>query len=167
MTKEEAAELLEVSTRAVERYTKQGRLSVTYEKGKTRSVAVYDRAELERLKEELKQPVYPARPVVVSSEESSQALTTTRPDHDVSEIVAILARALERAAPPAVASRPSLTEIAVKMVLSLKEAAALSGIPRARLLEAIESGKLKAGKDTIARGWRVKRDNLDAYVKKL
>ncbi len=155
-----------MSTRAVERYTTQGRLSVTYEKGKTRSVAVYDRAELERLKEQLKQPTYPARPVVVSPEESSQALTTTRPDRDVSEIVAVLARALEGRA-PGPSSHLSLTEIAVKLVLSLKEASALAGISRDRLLEAIEGGKLKASKDTLGRGWRIKRADLDSYVKNL
>jgi DNA-binding transcriptional MerR regulator len=58
MNKKEAAEYLDVSTRAIERYTKQGKLTVKYEKGKTRSIAIYDQAELERLKEELNTPVY-------------------------------------------------------------------------------------------------------------
>ncbi len=166
MTKEEAAELLGVSTRAIERYTKQGRLSVTYEKGKTRSVAVYDRAELARLKEELKEAPYPMRPAVLPPVENSQALTTTHPDRDVSEIVGILAAAFNQAQTSAPA-QPSLTDLAVKMVLSLKEAAMLSGISRDRLIGAIDGKKLKASKDKIGRGWRVKRDDLDSYVKKL
>jgi excisionase family DNA binding protein len=54
-----------------------------------------------------------------------------------------------------------------KLVLSLREASAVAGIPRGRLLEAIESGKLKASKDTIGRGWRVKRLDVEMYVEKL
>jgi excisionase family DNA binding protein len=45
------------------------------------------------------------------------------------------------------------------------EAAQLSGLSRGHLREAIDAGKLKAR--IIGRGWRVKRDDLDAYVKKL
>ncbi|ACK74167.1 hypothetical protein PCC7424_5608 (plasmid) [Gloeothece citriformis PCC 7424] len=53
MNKQEAADYLGVSTRAIERYTQKGKLSVKYENAKTRPVAVYDQAELDRLKDEL------------------------------------------------------------------------------------------------------------------
>lgn len=56
-SKEEAAQFLGVSSRALERYTASGRLAVGYAKGKTRSVAVYERVELERLKAELGRPL--------------------------------------------------------------------------------------------------------------
>lgn len=56
-TKEEAAQFLGVSSRALERYTAAGRVAVGYQRGKTRSVAVYERAELERLKSELQRPL--------------------------------------------------------------------------------------------------------------
>lgn len=53
MSKKDAAAFLEVSPRALERYTQQGRLSVRHERGKTRPVPVYDDAELTQFREEL------------------------------------------------------------------------------------------------------------------
>ncbi len=53
MNKQKAAEFLNVSVRAVERYTQQGRLSVTYKPGRTRPVAEYRDAELEALRAEI------------------------------------------------------------------------------------------------------------------
>jgi len=47
----------------------------------------------------------------------------------------------------------------------LTRAAQLSGLSRGHLREAIEEKKLKAR--ILGRGWRVKRDDLEAYVKKL
>ena len=64
----------------------------------------------------------------------------------------------------AVASKPALS-VADKLTLSLMEAAQLSGLSRGHLREAIENKKLKAR--IIGRAWRVKRDDLDAYVRKL
>jgi len=55
--------------------------------------------------------------------------------------------------------------VADKLTLSLVEAAQLSGLSRNHLRQAIEDKKLRAR--IIGRGWRVKRDDLDAYVKKL
>ncbi len=48
MNKEAAAKYLNVSVRALERYTAQERVAVRYVKGKTRPALDYDRAELER-----------------------------------------------------------------------------------------------------------------------
>ena len=56
MNKQEAAEFLGVSVRALERYVQQGRIGVRYEKGKTRPTANFDPSELEAFKEELNQP---------------------------------------------------------------------------------------------------------------
>jgi excisionase family DNA binding protein len=52
-----------------------------------------------------------------------------------------------------------------KLVLSLKEAQALTGFSRERLREAIRDGSLKAQK--IGKGWKVKRRDLDCYVESL
>ncbi|MUH00366.1 helix-turn-helix domain-containing protein [Scytonema sp. UIC 10036] len=56
MNKQEAAEFLGVSVRALERYVQQGKISVRYEKGKTRPTANFDETELKAFKEELYQP---------------------------------------------------------------------------------------------------------------
>jgi len=59
---------------------------------------------------------------------------------------------------------PTLS-LADKLTLSLMEAAQLAGLSRNHLREAITEGKLKAR--IIGRGWRVKRSDLDAYVRRL
>jgi excisionase family DNA binding protein len=171
ITKERAAELLGKSLRAVERYSKssEGRpalLSVTYEKGTTRDVPVYDEWEVAQLAERLKLPSVPARGVL----EVPQTAIATRNDTS-DNLVAILERmasameATRRAIPPGEPSAPPSVPIADKPLLKLAEAAALTGLSRGILREAIDAGKLKAR--IIGRGWRVKRDELDAYVKKL
>ena len=69
----------------------------------------------------------------------------------------------------ALEARPDIAPAAVpvfeKLTLSLTEASQLSGLSRNHLRQAIEEKKLKAR--IIGRGWRVKRDDLDAYVRKL
>jgi excisionase family DNA binding protein len=58
MNKQEAAEFLGVSVRTLERFVHQGKISVRYEKGKTRPTANFDETELAAFKEELNQPSY-------------------------------------------------------------------------------------------------------------
>ncbi len=53
MEKREAAEFLGVSIRTLDRFAKAGRLSKGRAKKKTRPVVVFDRTQLEKLKEEL------------------------------------------------------------------------------------------------------------------
>lgn len=53
MTKQEAADQLGVSVRALERYTQQSRIAARYEKGRTRPTIIYDESEVERFKAEL------------------------------------------------------------------------------------------------------------------
>jgi predicted site-specific integrase-resolvase len=53
MNKQEAADFLGVSIRALERYVQHQRISVKYEKGKTRPTANFDPVELEAFKAEL------------------------------------------------------------------------------------------------------------------
>lgn len=85
MNKKEAANFLGVSVRALERYVQQGRISVRYEKGKTRPTANFDTAELETFKTELNQPSY--KPAVQSRQslsniESRQIATDVQPEAD-------------------------------------------------------------------------------------
>lgn len=65
MNKQEAAQFLDVSVRALERYTADNRIAARYEKGKTRSVLVYDESELERFKAELESATH--RPAIQKS----------------------------------------------------------------------------------------------------
>ena len=58
LTKQEAAEFLGVTVRTLERYTQEGKIGGRYEKGKTRSVLVYDESELHAFKTELTTKTY-------------------------------------------------------------------------------------------------------------
>ncbi|KYC34490.1 hypothetical protein WA1_51600 [Scytonema hofmannii PCC 7110] len=69
MNKQEAAEFLGVSVRSLERFVQQGKISVRYEKGKTRPTANFDETELAAFKEELNQPSY--KPAVESCQIAS------------------------------------------------------------------------------------------------
>jgi excisionase family DNA binding protein len=177
ITKAEAAHLLDKTGRAVERYAAAGRLSVTYEKGKTRDVPVYDRAEVEALARELRQPSTPARVVVATSSDNhdtglseavaispSQALQRAGSEQGINTLALLLADALRGAQTQGKAiALPSIADLSHKLMLTEREAAAYSGlsladIERARgALNAIRTGA----------GWRVKREEVERYVKKL
>jgi excisionase family DNA binding protein len=165
LNKKAAAQFLNVSERAIERYTKAGRLTARYEKGKTRSVAVYDEAELRTLKREIDNPsVIRPRIEPPLSDNQTQALTTTNSEQALSPFVANSNAHKMLAAFEAIAAPVRLSE---KILLSIPEAATLSGIPADKLRAAVKSGALKA-LSSIGRGLgKVRRSDLDAYVSKL
>lgn len=170
MNKQEAADYLGVSTRAIERYTAKGKLSVKYEGGKTRPVAVYDRSELDKLKEELTATTI--KPAVEKDEDTPTDLAT--PSVGLSGLV-------ERFLIPLSSQLQQLTEavqnlkalpgngatvgIENKLLLTLNEVRALTGLSRDTLREAIESGQLKAR--IVGKAWRVKRKDLEEYIENL
>ncbi len=172
MNKEEAANYLGCSVRALERYTQKGRIAATYVKGKTRPTVEYREEDLSTFKVELEAELYPQRPAVEKPVIEDSANLAHNPaalarlpalaasQSDFAELVGVIVRESVQAASAGV-------PVIGKLVLSLREASAVAGIPRARLLAAIESGKLKASKDTIGRGWRIKRVDLELYVVKL
>jgi excisionase family DNA binding protein len=186
MNKEAAAKRLGVSVRTLERLATQGRIGVTHKPGKRGVVADYGKEEVEGLRERLKAEKAEAvsyKPAVVES----QSLTSPSSAAELTGLVAeqnkllrhmaetqeeMLAR-LRNPAPlalPALQDSPNLANgpgvpLAEKLTLSLVEASQLSGLSRNHLRQAIEDKKLRAR--IIGRGWRVKRDDLDAYVKKL
>lgn len=166
MDKKQAADFLGISTRTLERYTTQGKIGVTYRQGKTAAEAIYDDEELRRFKESLENKTFPARPAV-EPETGVQALVATARATGLTEAVGSfrndLIVALEALKPNS--SHAPTVPIADKVMLTLPEAAALTSLSRSYLQQAIHAGALKAR--IIGRGWRVKRDDLDAYVKKL
>jgi len=163
MNKQQAADFLGVTPRAVERYTAQGKLSVRYEKGKTRPVAVYSEEELRALKQEIENPSVhrPAVELLQTTSHNSQALIPTNTEQGLAEFVGFLKGAVESSQRMPMAT----LSIADKIMLTLPEAALLTSLSRGHLRQAIEEKKLRAR--IIGKGWRVKREDLEAYVKKL
>jgi excisionase family DNA binding protein len=153
MNKKDAAEFLQIGVRSLERYTSEGRVAAVQKRGKTGVVLDYDPAELERFKAELEAPPEPP-PAAPST-----ATTLARLPQQRLSTLARMAQsaALER-------ERPHVG-IEHKPLLKLDEAAALTGLSRATLKEAIEAKRLKAA--LIGRAWRVRRGDVDDYLKKL
>jgi len=94
-----------------------------------------------------------------------QALKLTAPAADSALDRLAVALAALRPAVPTSAPYLSVADIAHKLMLSLPEAATLSGLSRNHLREAIRNGELKSRK--MGRGWRIKRADLESYVEGL
>lgn len=170
MNKQQAAEFLGVSVRALERYVQLGRISVKYEKGKTRPTANFDSDELEAFRALLNQPTI--KPAV----ESRQTPTEPQPSEDkpvlyadevaekseisiIDKLSSIIEGLLARSE-----TQPSVP-IADKLLLTQTEAQALTGLSKDFLRDAIQEGTLKA--KVIGRGWRIKRNDLEEFIASL
>lgn len=161
MNKEQAAKFLGVSVRTLQRHTAAGRISAKYLPGKQGHQAVYDRAELERFKTELAEVTPYVRPTVapVTNGTGSTALAPIQPNY--AEKLAAALEALKEALRPAAPPVP----LSEKLMLTLAEAAQLSGLSRGFLLGSIKARKLKA--QILGRGWKIKRSDLETFIQKL
>lgn len=173
MNKTDAAAYLEVSVRALERYTQQNRINVTYAKGKTKPTPVYDEEELRRFKAELdgrlaRRPAV-EREIPPNPSTGGNLLVRFGEMSGLSDaeqwLSLVVATVMEASGRTEKRAEPSISDIAQKIMLTLPEAALLTSLSRNHLRQAIEEKKLRAR--IIGRGWRVKRDDLDSYVKKL
>lgn len=161
MNKHEAAEYLGIPLRTLERYMQQGKVGFWREKGKTRTVARFDQAELERFKIELEAKLY--KPSVVNPDNGAEVLAILSDQLLKSDEIARFREVLEAIAE--YQSRHALVPTQHKLLLTLKEVQALTGLSRVMLRNAINAGALKA--ERIGRAWRVKRADVERYVEKL
>jgi len=188
MNKKEAAAALGLSTRALERYIGLSRISVAYVRGRTGDEARFDRAEVERFREELEtrkpaaaaiadeapnseaanspdlQPRSLAR---LSGQAGSQALESSPARGSMAALGEAIAALLQGQQTPGtgISERATVADLSHKLSLSVKEAARLSGLSEGHLRAAIKAGKLKAR--IIGKGYRISPDVLRAYVKKV
>lgn len=193
LTKSEAAIALGVSEKTVSRYVAAGRLPARYVRGKTAQkleIAPHDVARLQ-LELENRAPQSPQSPVMPSE----PLFGTGRPESAPESQITALARDSEALAPEETVPSPTLTLAALarivravmdesghrqtksdksdkarvpiesKLLLSLDEAAALSGMPRAHLDAARRDGQLSARK--IGRSFKIRRDELERFVASL
>ena len=137
-TKKEAAKYLGVSDRAIERYASAGRLSVYKEK---RVVA--------------------GKPRLISlydfDELKKMKALRADPEWKISNPIALSRREMDAKHVP----------ISAKLLLSINEASALSGLTQEYLKEAISKGKLKPRIYEKGQEELIKRTDLDAFIKKL
>jgi len=160
MNKEQAAAYIGVSVRTLQRLTGKGKIPVTYERGPKGDEARYSQADLDQY--QLSQrPVALMRPNSGATSDvtdgATQAMTVGATNGAAVMASESFMHAMAQMAAP--------VRVSEKFLLSLVEAAQLSGLSRNHLRAAIESKKLKA--KIIGRGWRVKKEELQAYVRKL
>jgi len=172
MNKKQAAKFLRVSTRAIERYVAKGKLPIRYTRDKTgRQVAVFDENHVKKIKSELENLTGEQL-----TRKTADGPASTTPQNGNGKLAT---RAAQLPTPTAMAAfadtlaaslqkhlQPSdLVPIADRLTLSLSEASGLSGFSKDFLRQAIKAGGLSAAKR--GRGWNIKRDDLDDYVKRL
>jgi excisionase family DNA binding protein len=159
MNSKQAASKLKVSVRSLQRLAHKHRLTVTYQRGRSgKQEAHYDPAEIDRLKDEL------STPTVTVKEQSALATTP-----DASRQTALVAPERFAALLDAIAAKrdtePTISDLAAKPLLTIAEAQRLTSLSRDTLLDAYHAGKLNL--ITIGRGYKVKRADLDLFIKKL
>ena len=173
LTKEQAAKKAGISLRSLERYTSQGKIAVGYRAAAKGKQAFYEQADVERLRDELKAGrgavvLPPERREIVRqgpTEAPGEALASPAAQALIDGIIGAFRgiRMLPAGDAGPQAGRPSLS-IADKLALTIPEAAALVGSSGHRIRAAIHAGELKAMKDTLGRGWRIKRADLEEWL---
>jgi excisionase family DNA binding protein len=183
LDKKQAAEYLGVTTRTLERHAKEGKLSVRYEQSQFGEIAMFDPEELENFREgkqisRIKPTIEPERTEPIDRPPNSQSQIARSPQTPTelfnpqqSEttfgIAALMAplgalfgnltRAIDNHG-----SRVSTTELRSKLLLTLDEAQAITGLSRDLLQEAIKNGELPS--KMMGKAYRIKTQDLERYI---
>jgi excisionase family DNA binding protein len=183
MNKKEAAEFLSLSEKTVERYKSSGKLPARLKRivgsdGKSRTVLDFNKSDLERLKREL------SGDVVFPEVTDGHAQTKTQTDRDgqtqldtanfaenevsiygqtqTANLFGMILKSLETISERNLRASDRFQ----KLMLTVDEAAAVSGLPKAFLDRAIRKDRtLKATK--IGGRYRIKRQDLDEFINNL
>jgi excisionase family DNA binding protein len=183
MNKKEAAEFLKVSEKTIERYKSAGKLSArmirtTGDDGKTRQVLDFKDTELQKLKEEL------SGEIVFPMVTDGQAQTKTQTDTDrqtqldrlnianaesltlgqtqTANLFEVIFKSLETISERQIETSNRFQ----KLMLTVDEAAAVCGLPKAFINRAIKKdATLKATK--IGGRYRIKRQDLNEFINSL
>jgi excisionase family DNA binding protein len=156
-SKREAASLLGLSTRGIERAVRRGHLTVVYRDGKHGKTAWFSPQELHQYKEiqEAQAPV------------GFTAGIPGRPLGNGPPVVGTLIPMVEMESQRQTGRKRTgnAVPIAERLTLTLEEAAQLSGLPRSYIVKNIHNGKLRAIR--IGQSYHVKRSDLDPFVQGL
>ena len=177
LTEQQACKLLEVAPATLNMFVATHRLGVTRKRTIRGVVVSYERAEVEALKREIQKDEEHFRTHYERAHASSATFEPELVDNEngsakhngrnsfvpasapVLDRLLVLLEALTPSEHPRVA-------IERKLLLTLPEAAAYSGLSEAKLNEAIRAGKLSARKN-LGKGHRLKRSDVEAFVKSI
>ena len=170
MNKEQAAKFLGISVRTLQRYMSSHKMGFKMRRTKTGEEAIFEKEELRRFKQEMKEVTTTVKGSVMPLSEPVSRISEAEA---VTEQLAIAPSAFMQRfalmlqgmqATPSAAISPAVA-IENKPLLTIKETRKLTGLSDGHLRRAIHDDKLK-GK-IIGRGYRIKRTDLDNYIKKL
>lgn len=153
MSKREAAELLGVSTRGIERAVRRGHLNVVYHDSKHGKKAWFSPGDLERYRAQQL-----ARSPVGFMTGSSGGPT-------IGTVIPMVEMQPRPLAEPQRRTMAKTVPIVDRLALTIAEAAQLSGLPRKFLVESVRSGTLKSAK--VGRIAFIKRSDLNEFVQRL
>lgn len=153
MSKREAAELLGVSTRGIERAVRRGHLNVVYHDSKHGKKAWFSPGDLERYRQQQL-----ARGPVGFMTGSSNGPT-------IGTVIPMVDMQPRPIAEPTRRTMAKSVPIVDRLALTIAEAAQLSGLPRKFLLQSLRAGVLKSVK--IGRISFIKRSDLNQFVQSL
>lgn len=149
-SKREAAELLGLSTRGIERAVRRGHLSVVYHDSKHGKKAWFSPEDLERYRQQQQ-----ARSPVGFMTGSGGGPT-------IGTVIPMVEMQPRPSAEPPRRTMAKTVPIVDRLTLTLAEAVQLSGLPRKFLVESVRSGALKYVK--VGRIAFIKRSDLNEFV---
>ena len=146
-----------ISTRGIERAVRRGQLAVQYQPGRYGRTAWFNAADLRRYRQ-VQQTRFPV----------GFTSASTKPPADVGLTIGTVMPMVD--VEPWPEKKPGHPEskavrIAEQLVLTLKEAAQLAGLPRSFIEQSVEAGKLKAFK--IGTASYIKRSDLEMFIQSL
>lgn len=151
LSKQEVAEFLGVSTKSVQKYVTQGKLSSKYERTKTGDAMFIPRSEVVALKSLHQKTTF--RPAVETTLPATLqgAMPVQWLEKDTQSRIMLAVEAF--------VTRASIPN---KLMLTIEEAHNVSGLPKSYLKTAIADGKLEGVK--VSRRWLIKRTKLEAFI---
>jgi excisionase family DNA binding protein len=168
MNRNEAAEYLGISTRTLQRQVKDGKISVRYEPGSNGEIAIFDKDELDRYRED-KQTV---RIQPTASDSSSDPNTADIIPNNPSSggflaPITVLVERLISALTDRESSNSKTTPAMLrgKLLLNLEEAQIITGLSREILMTAIRTGQLPS--QIMGKAYRIKHKDLERYIDEL
>jgi excisionase family DNA binding protein len=152
-SKREAAELLGVSTRGIERAVRRGCLKAIYHDSKHGKKAWFSPGDLERYRQQQQ-----ARGPVGFMTGSSGGPT-------IGTVIPMVEMQPRTSAEPPRRTMSKTVPIVDRLTLTIAEAAQLSGLPRKFVVDSVRTGALKSVK--ISRIAFIKRSDLNEFVQSL
>lgn len=158
-SKRDAAEMLGISTRGVERAVRRGQLAVRYQPGKHGRTAWFSAADLKRYQQvqQSRFPVGFTSGITKPPADPGITIGTVIPMVDVEP--------WPEKRSPGQQKEKRAVRIAEQLALSLNEAAELAGLPPSFIEQSVHSGKLKSFK--VGDVSYVKRSDLEAFIQSL